>query len=129
MRARTRFHRNDTAWVPDEELQHLPAPQALADHSTSGLIRTVDLERAFRKIEPDHGHFAHQRIPSCLAGNPPWHNDAVGGRLQHQSRIDTVGEGVHIIRVPKHQNLETFSQFYRKLDPSADAPRPFIWNT
>lgn len=54
------FHRHDTARLPTKEFQNLPAPQLLADQRTARPIRSVELKYSLRKIEPDHGNFAHR---------------------------------------------------------------------
>lgn len=84
MRARTRFHRDDTARLPAENSNTCPRRSTCRSHPVRPHSHRGS-GSALRQIEPLHGHFAHRRLPSWIAVNPPWHNDAVGGRLQHHS--------------------------------------------
>lgn len=68
----------------------LCAPQLLSKHSAAASISAVDLEYILRQIESDSGKLQHDRLPKWIVAIPPWHVDAVGGRLQHQSRASAV---------------------------------------
>ena len=45
----------------------------------------MHLKHVLRQVEPDRGNLRHDRPPLWILADPPWHIDAVGGRLQHQS--------------------------------------------
>ena len=47
----------------------------------------VGLEYILRQIESDSGNLRHDRLPKWIVAIPPWHVDAVGGRLHHQRRV------------------------------------------
>lgn len=39
---------------------------------------------------PDSGNLRHDRLPEWIVAIPPWHIDAVGGRLHHQRPADAL---------------------------------------
>ena len=41
------------------------------------------LKHILRQIEPDSDNLRHDRSPMWILADPPWHTDAVGGRLHH----------------------------------------------
>ena len=49
----------------------------------------MNLEYILRQIESDRDNLRHDRSPLWIVADPPWHIDAVGGRLHHQSPILT----------------------------------------
>ena len=59
--AATRFHRDNARRKLVEELQYMHGPQLLTQHCTARAVIS----------------------PSWILTDPPWHEDAVGGRLQH----------------------------------------------
>ncbi len=66
-----------------------PAPRTWTTFSAS-LPEIAAHSPAGRRIEPGRGNLRHGRLPNWIAAIPPWHLDAVGGRLQHQRHREAI---------------------------------------
>jgi hypothetical protein len=80
-----RFHRNDASRTLTEKIQNLGAPQLITQNCATSTISSTHLEHIFRQIDADRDSIRHDRSPLWIIADPPWHIDAVGGRLHHQS--------------------------------------------
>jgi hypothetical protein len=56
----------------------------LAQNRTPRGVSATRLEHSLRQVEPDRDDLRHDRPPSGILADPPWHIDAVGGRSHHQ---------------------------------------------
>ena len=84
VRASASLRRHHTRRQRREESQHLRAPQLLSKQCAAASICSVELEYILRQIESDSGNLRHDRLTEWIVAIPPWHIDAVGGRLHHQ---------------------------------------------
>ncbi len=84
------FHRHSARRQLSEKLQHLRSPQLLAQNRAACAIGTMDLKHILRQIETDSDNLRHDRSPLWSVADPPWHTDAAGGRLHHQSQEGAV---------------------------------------
>jgi len=82
--AATGFHRDNARRQLPEKLQHLRSPQLLAQNPPARAIGPMDLKHILRQIESDRDNLRHDRSPLWILADPPWHRDAVCGRLHHQ---------------------------------------------
>ncbi len=82
------FHRNHASRQLAEKLQHLRPPQLLTQNRLACAVSSMHLEYILRQIESDR--LRHDRSPLWIIADPPWHIDAAGGRLHHQSLEELV---------------------------------------
>jgi hypothetical protein len=78
MRTATRFHGDDAGRQLAEKLQHLSAPQLLAQDRTTIAVGPMHLEHILRQIEPDRDNLRHDRPPLLIIAAPPMRNDTTG---------------------------------------------------
>jgi DDE superfamily endonuclease len=90
VRARAGLHGDGAGRQGREELQHLAAPQLLAEDNRSRRIGAVGLKHVLRKVQSNGANLSHGRLLQWLATPPLWHTDAVGG--------------VHPINLPAHKS-------------------------
>ncbi len=83
----TGFHGDATRWHLAEISKNLISAQLLANDGMARAISSMHLKHVLRQIEADCGNFLHDRPPMWNVANPPWHIDAIGGRLQHQRHL------------------------------------------
>jgi hypothetical protein len=83
----TGFDPNQARLKLSEELQHLRATDALADHNSARAIDPVYLEHTLRNIQTNRANFAHGRLPSMwfATTQPPYGTSMPqsGRRPQH----------------------------------------------
>ena len=79
----TGFHGNDARRHLTEKGQDLVPAQLLANDRVAGAINSMHLKHVLRQIQTDCSNFRHDRPPMLNVTNPPWHTDAVWGRLYH----------------------------------------------
>ena len=85
VRAAAGFHGHNAGGKPTKKVQHLIPPQLLAQHPATGGICPVGLKYILRQIQSDRDNLRHDRLPKWIVAIQPWHTDAVGERLHHQS--------------------------------------------
>lgn len=79
------FDRHHALRQAPEEIEDLLPPQLLAKNGAPCAVSAMQMKHILRQIEPDRGNLRHDRPPSWIVADPPWHTDAVGGRSHHQS--------------------------------------------
>ena len=114
VRASTSLHHHHTRRQRREESQHLRAPQLLSKQCAAASICSVELEYILRQIESDSGNLRHDRLTEWIVAIPPWHIDAVGGRLHHQSHQDLKQKAAS--NKAAHATVAVTQKFYFEAD-------------
>src|SRR6516165_2597713 len=90
MGTRAGFNANEARRQSREELQHLGAAHALADHNRAIDIHAVDLKHRLRNIQTNRANLAHGRLPSMWFAltQPPYGTSMPqsGRRPQHHKQ-------------------------------------------
>jgi len=85
MSASAGFQCNDASWMLAEKYQNLRLSQCLTQRRSAGAVNSVNLTYNLRQIETHCDTLRQDRSPLWIIADPPWHMDAVAGRLHHQS--------------------------------------------
>jgi hypothetical protein len=85
MGAAAGLHRNHAPRQLAEKIQNLCPPQLLPQNRSACAVGSMQLEYILLQIGSDRDNLRHDRSPLWIVADPPWHIDAAGGRLHHQS--------------------------------------------
>ena len=127
MSSTTGFHPHPRRRQLPEELQHLVAPQLLAQHRALGRINPVQLKNTLGRVHTDAHNLGHGRLPRLRSPTTSfWHSDAVGGRPPQQiSSPACISSAVAVGSTTETDTVSFFSNMSSVVDllaPGGGAP-------